>query len=77
MELPKIGERERERENCLDKKIILNSYSKKYTYSYFFNSFFFLPKLFGLCVCHILSFRIVKVPYETNNDRFKYIDFLF
>ena len=30
------GERERERESCLDKKIILDSYSKKYTYSYSF-----------------------------------------
>ena len=30
------------------------------------------PKQFGLCVCHVLSFRIVKVSYETNNDRFKY-----
>ena len=30
------------------------------------------PKQFGLSVCHVLSFRIVKVPYETNNDRFKY-----
>ena len=35
--------------------------------------FFFLP---DLCVCHGLSFRIIKVPYETNNDRFKYIEYI-
>ena len=34
------------------------------------------PKQFGLCVCHVLSFRIVKVPYETNNDRFKYNEYI-
>ena len=41
---------------------------KKYAYSYSF-SIFFLMKQFGLSY----SF-MVKVPYETNKDRFKYID---
>ena len=36
----------------------------------------FLLKQFGLCVCHVLSFCIVKVPYETNNDRFKYNEYI-
>ena len=31
------GVAENERENCLDKKNILDSYSKKYTYSYSFH----------------------------------------
>ena len=35
IELPKIGDREKERERE-DKKNILDSYSKKYTYSYSF-----------------------------------------
>ena len=57
MELPKIGERERERENCLDKKIILNSYSKKYIYSYFFHSFFFYQSCL-VCV-YVIFFHFV------------------
>ena len=43
-------------------------HKKKYAYSYSF-SIFFLPKQFGLS-CSFM----VKVPYETDKDRFKYID---
>ena len=43
-------------------------YKKKYAYSYSFNIFFW-PKQFGLS-CSFM----VKVPYETDKDRFKYID---
>ena len=49
-------------------------YKKKYAYSYFL--VLFLPKQFGMCVCHVISFRIVKVPYDTNNDRFKYNEYI-
>ena len=61
--IAEIEERERE----------MFEYKKKYTYSYFL--VLFLPKQFGMCVCHVLSFRIVKVPYETNKDRFKYNEY--
>ena len=57
-----------ERENCLNKK--------KYSIHILILQQFFLLKQFGLCVCHVLSFCIVKVPYETNNDRFKYIEYI-
>ena len=43
-------------------------YKKKYAYSYSFG-IFFLPKQFGLS-CSFM----VKVPYETDKDRFKYND---
>ena len=61
--IAEIEERERE----------MFEYKKKYAYSYFL--VLFLPKQFGMCVCHVLSFRIVKVPYETNKDRFKYNEY--
>ena len=65
IDLPKIGG---ERESCLNKKKIVHILLS-------FNSVFLL-KQFGLYVCHVLSFCIVKVPYETNNDRFKYIEYI-
>ena len=65
-----IAERERERERERE----MSEYKKRYAYSYFL--VFFWPKQFGMCVCHVLSFCIVKVPYETNKDRFKYNEYI-
>ena len=57
IEFPKIGERERE--NYLDKKYILDSYSKKYTFLFFLfvNSFFFTEAVWFVCMlCSFISY---------------------
>ena len=53
MKLPKIGE------NCLDKKNILNSYSKKYTYFYSFrvSVVFLIEAIWFMCMsCSFISY---------------------
>ena len=81
MELPKIGDREKERERE-DKKNILDSYSKKYTYSYSFrvSVVFLIEAVWFVCMwCSFISYSksilcmICPMKQIMNLDS-KYID---